>query len=159
MHTVDKYSMSVRLILHHYPHNIQYDVRLTNAYSGWIFGQCPPDLTPPPIQYVLLCPADQYTQWMNIQSVSAYIDITTHSIFATMSGWPIPTVNEYLISVYLIRSHHPDNMWYDVRLINAYSGWIFDQCPPNPTPLPTQYSIRCSAEQCIQWINIQSVSA
>jgi len=147
---VNEYLVGVRLISHHHPCYIGYNIRLVNTPNGSLFNWCPPDLGASSIQYRMCCPADCRIHSVDIQSVSALSDSNIHTIFNTKSSYLMHTVNTYSICVRLNWHHHSSNIYSDVRLTNAHSKWIFDQCPPNPTAPPTEYLIRCPANQCIQ---------
>jgi len=57
MDTLSRYSVGIRLIQQHHPHNI-WPIRLINGYTEWIFRWYPPNPTGPSKWYWIACQAD-----------------------------------------------------------------------------------------------------
>ena len=55
------------------------------------------------------------------------------------SGRPMPTHSEYSVSIRLTQWHHPTNIGYAVRLINADTHRIFSRYPADPTASTNEY--------------------
>ena len=64
-----------------------------------------------------------YSEWISTK-VSGKSDDIIMIILDTLSGWPMHTMSNYLLSVWLIWQRHKCNIEYFIRQIHGYTEWI-----------------------------------
>jgi len=103
IHSPIEYSVKVRPLRLFLSSNIQLWIRLTCAFTNWIFSQASATPIIPVFQYLIMNQADPYIHQLNIQSRFGHSNYSCIPIFNYGSGWPIHSPIEYSVKVQPLR--------------------------------------------------------